>query len=329
MDCIYRCNLIRKTSMNTYIDLIKKMLKGGLDASEKILLSEAEPMKKILSAQWNENSEWYKQDKVNPNEIWNKITAACRKTAATGNNGEKKKIRFSLRYSIAAAVAIVLLGVWIVKMTTDSYITISAPIGQRLAWVLPDSSTIWLNGESKIKYPKKFLDNRMVELTGEAYFSVVKRTNSPFKVHLQEACVEVKGTEFNIQLNPAEVLVTLFTGKIVFSTEAELQPVEMKPAEQLVYNRISHDVNLSKIDPEEYDWRKDVYHFQNKPFGELLQFINRTYKVNIVTKDNAIEKELFSGKIRKSETLSDVLNKICISFDLQQKKEDNQRIVLY
>lgn len=315
--------------MTTYIYLIKKMLKEKLDASEKIQLSEAEPIKRLLSEQWNERSERHRRDKVDPDEIWDKITDSCWQKGANQSKSKDKKIRFNMRYSIAAAIIIVLLGVWISKMMSDSYLTISASADKELVWVLPDSSTIWLNAGSKIKYPKNFSANRIVELTGEAYFSVVKRTNSPFKVLFQKACVEVKGTEFNVQLSPTQAQITLFTGKIVFTSEERQEKIEMKPTEQLIYDRISHNVNLSRIDPEEYDWRKDEYHFENKPLKELLQFINRTYKVNIVVKDNKIKKELFSGKIRKSETLSDVLNKICISFDLQQEKENNHLIVLY
>lgn len=315
--------------MTAYIYLIKKMLKGKLNASERIQLSETPSMKKLLSEQWNEESEQHIQDKIDSEEIWDKIADSCWQTKDDSDKSKFKKLHFNMRYSIAAAVAVLLVGVWIAQIINNSYLTVTAPAHEKMVCMLPDSSTIWLNAGSKISYPKRFLNNRTVELDGEAYFSVVKKANSPFKVHFQEACIEVKGTEFNVQLNPTKALITLFTGKIFFNSEEQTHPIEMKPTEQLTYDRISHNINLSKIDPEEYDWRTDEYHFEKKPFGELLQFINRIYKVNIVVKDSKIGEELFSGKIRKTESLHDVLNKICISFDLQQKTEDNNLIVLY
>lgn len=314
--------------MTPYIHIIKKMLTEKLTASEKIELSESEPMKKLLSAQWDEPSDWYAQDKVDSDEIWDNIISTCWPTEAIEDKPKKKKY-FNMRYSIAAAIILAIVGVWIAQVMNDPYLTVSAPAGEKLAWVLPDSSTVWLNSGSKIKYPKEFVEDRTVELTGEAYFSVVKKVASPFKVLLPEAYVEVKGTEFNVQLNPTTYQITLFTGSIVFSPEKQQQNVEMRPSEQLVYDVNSHQVNIEKVAPEEFDWRTDEYRFTNKPFGELLQFINRMYKVNIVVKDHAIEKELFSGKIQKSEPLSDVLNKMCISFDLKQEKKNDQFIILY
>ena len=327
--------------MADYTYLIKKMLQGKLDASERIQLSEAPPMEELLLEQWDEESGQHIQDNVSSEEIWNKIAGSCwpaQEDCGKEKDKEKRedkgkgkfwKLNLTVGYSIAAAVVVLLVGVWIAQTINDSYLTFTAPAHDKMVCQLPDSSTIWLNAGSRISYPKRFLNNRTVKLDGEAYFNVRKKADSPFKVHFQKACIEVKGTEFNVRLNPEEALITLFTGKIVFNAEGQAHPIEMKPAEQLTYDLVSHRINLSKIAPEEYDWRTDEYHFEKKPFGELLQFINRLYEVNIVVKDSRIGKELFSGKIRKSESLHDVLNKICISFDLQQKREDDKLIVLY
>lgn len=314
--------------MAVYIHLIKKLIKGELDPSERARLSEAPSMKKLLQEQWDEESGQHLQDRIDSEEIWDKIADACWQPKEDSCKGKPRKFHFNLRYSIAAAVIGLLIGVWIARIINNSSLTITAPAHEKMVCVLPDSSTIWLNAGSRISYPKRFLNNRTVKLDGEAYFQVTKKADSPFKVHFQEACVEVKGTEFNVRLNPTEARVTLFTGKIVFNAEEQAHPIEMRPTEQLTYDRISHSVSLSKIDPEEYDWRTDEYHFEKKPLGELLQFLNRIYHVNIVVEESKTGKELFSGQIRKSESLHDVLDKICISFDLQQKTEDGNLIIL-
>lgn len=305
------------------------MLTKKLNTTERLQLSKTKPMERTLSDQWEEKSDMHKQDKIDSNEIWDKIAAACWQEENKENKRKNRNLRLWISYSAAAVAILLLLGVWMGKAMSDSYFVVSAPANGKMAWVLPDSSTIWLNANSKIKYPKNFSENRTVDLTGEAYFSVVKKVNAPFKVNFQGACVEVKGTEFNVQMHSSTAEITLFTGKIVFSSKDMKQKFEMQPSEQIVYDINTHKVSLSTIDTQEYDWRTTEYHFQNKPFGELIRFINRTYKVDIIVKDTLAEKELFTGNIRKTETLSDVLTKICISFNLQQKNEDNHHITLY
>ena len=63
-------------------------------------------------------------------------------------------------------------------------------------YMLPDSSTVWLEPDSKIRISSEFLNKREVWLTGSSVFEVKKRVNSDFKVYINTACIEVKGTVF-------------------------------------------------------------------------------------------------------------------------------------
>src|SRR5882757_3190905 len=75
--------------------------------------------------------------------------------------------------------------------------------------VLPDQSKVWLNSASSLKYPASFdgLADREVTLTGEAYFEVAKNSAQPFRVHVDEATVDVLGTNFNINAYPDELAI--------------------------------------------------------------------------------------------------------------------------
>ena len=65
--------------------------------------------------------------------------------------------------------------------------------------VLPDSSTVWLNANARLVYPRSFEDvNRKVSISGEAFFQVRKDKNHPFIVDIGELQVEVLGTSFNV-----------------------------------------------------------------------------------------------------------------------------------
>ncbi|HEX2532083.1 MAG TPA: FecR family protein, partial [Chitinophagaceae bacterium] len=76
--------------------------------------------------------------------------------------------------------------------------------GRQWEVVLPDGSAAWLNTASELSFPASFArDERSVQLRGEAYFEVAKRTGQPFRVHVRpgtgaEALIEVLGTHFNV-----------------------------------------------------------------------------------------------------------------------------------
>lgn len=305
------------------ISLIKKMLTVGLTGSEKVLLSERKEMQKLLLEQWEEQAGQHIEDKVNPEQIWADIALAC-----FGRPEKKVHRPLTIICSIAAVVAVLVMGVWTARLFTDSYITVSAVDStDMLVVALPDSSKVWLNVGSTIRYPKKFHENREVELKGEAFFNVAKRTSSSFRVLFDGACVEVKGTEFNVKSGSQMDEITLFHGKIVFNASG-ISALEMKPFEQVVYDVAGKQAKLTRVDAIEYDWRSTEFRFMDKPLKDLVKFINRTYKVKISVNDKMYEKILFSGTIRKNETLEDVLEKVCISLNLHKRVEGNS-ITLY
>lgn len=309
--------------MANILSLIKKMLTVGLTCEEKILLLETEEMEKLLSRQWEEQSKQHLKDKVNPEQMWTNIASIC--------FGMPQKRRFrplTFAYGVAAIVVLLVIGLWMVRSYSDSYVTVSALNSSKMLVVtLPDHSKVWLNAGSTIRYPKKFRDNRKIDLDGEAFFSVTKMPSSPFCVLFHGATVEVKGTEFNVKSNDNNSEVTLFSGKVLFSTPESVS-LEMKPLDQVVYNVASKQIQLAHVDAAEYDWRSTEFRFSDKPLKELVEFLNRTYGVKITLKNETYGKMLFTGTIRKGETLADVLDKVCISFDLH-KQSTVDSIILY
>lgn len=202
-------------------------------------------------------------------------------------------------------------------------------MNDKLAVMLPDSSEVWLNAASQIRYHKSFLNNREIFLEkGEAFFKVKKAQGAPFRVYFRESHIEVTGTEFNIKAGHMESEITLFTGSIKFQAEEGQQELPMKPNERIVYNTQAKSIVRTHIDINEYDWRSSKYRFTNKPLQEFIDFINRSYHVNIIIKEEKLKKLKFNGTIHKDEPLTNIIEKICISLDLKEKQENND-IILY
>ena len=117
----------------------------------------------------------------------------------------------------------------------------SADYGQISKVVLPDSSVIWINSGSTIKYNNQFSSsNRDIELVGEAYFKVSKNKKLPLIVRSSELQVEVLGTEFCVTAYPEEssVQVVLEKGKIVLtSSKHSYFNQDMNPGEMALFNK--------------------------------------------------------------------------------------------
>jgi transmembrane sensor len=77
--------------------------------------------------------------------------------------------------------------------------------GSKTNLVLPDGTKVWLNAGSNMTYDKDYGVNiREVNLTGEAYFDVIKNPKKPFIIHTGKIDIKVLGTAFNVRCYPDE-----------------------------------------------------------------------------------------------------------------------------
>ena len=82
---------------------------------------------------------------------------------------------------------------------------------------LSDGSSVLLQPNSKLSYPKIFIGNqRKVYLSGEAFFEISKNPKKPFFVYANEIVTKVVGTSFRIRAysNQPNVEVLVRTGKV-------------------------------------------------------------------------------------------------------------------
>jgi ferric-dicitrate binding protein FerR (iron transport regulator) len=121
------------------------------------------------------------------------------------------------------------------------YNTLSTPHGGQYQIELPDGTQIWLNAASSLRFPTAFAGKeRRVEITGEAYFEVVRNKNIPFIVSVNGAEVQVLGTHFNVMAYTEEdaIKTTLLEGSVY---DYDRAAVNLKRA-----------VDLGSTDPRPY-----------------------------------------------------------------------------
>lgn len=190
------------------------------------------------------------------------------------------------------------------------------PLGSQTKVVLPDGSAVCLNSGSILEYDPDILrrKSREVYLVGEGYFEVQADPEKPFIVHAEELNVKVLGTVFNVRSYPedAEIEVDLIKGKVeVFSTSETCGNVILSPDERLTYDKKSGKMNHFHADASQASrWTTGKLSFVNASVPEIMKVIERRYNVRIVLHSRLIEQEVFSGSIKSTLTVEEVLDYI-------------------
>lgn len=231
-------------------------------------------------------------------------------------HANKKVIKMPLRRRLSR-VAAVLLPLFMIaggyayyQSAQNRMIEIYVAYGEEKHLFLPDSSEIWMNAGTTIRYPQKFnKDTRVVQLDGEAYFSVRRDESKPFVVNTQSLSVNVLGTKFNIKAYPDEkqVTATLTSGKIEVKVEEESHL--LKPNEQLSFHKETSVVNIVEIPSDETNaWLEGQLIFTNASMGEILKALERKFNVSIEDKTSIPATKIYTVKFLKNETVDEVLS---------------------
>ncbi|WP_298486230.1 FecR family protein [uncultured Maribacter sp.] len=193
-----------------------------------------------------------------------------------------------------------------------NYLTI--PRGGQFYIVLSDGTQIWLNSESKLKYPVSFIEgfDRKVELVyGEAYFDVSPSSNhkgSKFKVLNQFQEVEVIGTEFNIKAYKDEtnILTTLVEGKVSIGNGVSKQNLILNQQSKL--NTENNRITVAEINVKaEISWKKGIFSFEGESLKDIMKVISRWYDVDIVFENPELKSVKFNGILDKKQSIEEIL----------------------
>ena len=199
------------------------------------------------------------------------------------------------------------------QTTTDSAVfnQLIVPRGGLYLLVLSDGTRVWMNSDSRLKYPVMFSSNkREVILSGEAYFDVVKDKSAPFIVKTESGNIEVLGTEFNIKCYSDEdaLVTTLVNGKVKF--DDGINPsVILKPEEQLIFEKENGQSIVRKVNVNHYiSWKDNRLSFQGETLDMIMKTLSRWYNVEVVFEDSTLKALEFSGNLNKFTNIQEFLS---------------------
>lgn len=196
-----------------------------------------------------------------------------------------------------------------------NYLTI--PRGGKFFIKLSDGTQVWLNSETKLKFPVAFIEGqtRLVELVyGEAYFDVspsTKHKGAHFKVLNNKQEIDVIGTQFNIKAykDEATIYTTLVEGKVDVKIENKKQ--RLMPNQQFSLNTKTSNSFVKNVDVyNEISWKEGVFSFEKTTLKDMMKVLSRWYDFDFVFKNKAIENEVFDGVLRKNQSLDEILGSI-------------------
>ncbi|GAB4010832.1 FecR family protein [Spirosoma migulaei] len=262
-----------------------------------------------------------------------------------------------------AAAAVVLLGVtWFSWQHNQQIENPSAQIYQQLVAtaedsldevvntsnrshlvMLSDGSSVLLQPNSRISYPKRFNQHikREVYLTGEAFFEVAKDPEKPFFVYADNLITKVLGTSFTVRADGKEsVNVIVKTGKVSVFTRSDKERLEKQQSKQLIglvltpnqrvlFDREENRLLRSLVDsPTLLDMpiQRSMFEFANTPVTEVFASLERAYGVEIVF-DAEVMKNCYLTASLDDEPLFEKLNMICQTLDAQHEQMDGKILI--
>lgn len=209
------------------------------------------------------------------------------------------------------------------------YHCLEVPRGGEFSFLLPDSTTVFLNAGSRLRFPDRFVpgSERIVYLSGEAYFDVKRDPRSPFLVCLEHSAVKVTGTSFNVKAYPDDTneATTLISGTVSMGIGTTEQWIVLKPGEQGYYDATRKTPLQQTVDVNYYTaWKDGVFAFYRQPLEEVMKTLGCWYLFDTHYQNEALKSILYTGKINRHASIREVLHTFELmdelTFDIKGKE---------
>lgn len=223
----------------------------------------------------------------------------------------------------------------------EVYNTLATPRGGQYRVVLADGTKVWLNSTSSLRFPERFsTGQRVVELSGEAYFEVAHDQQHPFVVKTADMDVKVLGTSFNVMAYPNEPQhrTTLIEGSVRLSgrmqdahseggqeLRAGVQDGLLRPGEQGGFDK--GVLHIGSADTESaMAWKEGKFRFTNADIQTIMRQVARWYDVEVEYK-GALPVGRLSGAFSRLQNVSNLLELLEEACDAHFSMEGNTVVV--
>lgn len=214
------------------------------------------------------------------------------------------------------------------------YNTIATPRGGQYQVVLPDGTLVWLNAASSIHFPTRFAgDERVVNITGEAYFEVSKDKRKPFIVNANGSQIKVLGTHFNVNSYADETAVktTLLEGSVKIvkreTANGKENSIMLKPGQQATVEPHSPlAINYSPDLEQVMSWKNGAFQFNNADIKTIMRQLARWYSLEVEYRKPP-DDNVYVIEMPRNSKLSSILKVLELTGNIHFEIEGNKLII--
>ena len=202
---------------------------------------------------------------------------------------------------------------------------------------LSDASSVLLQPNSKLSYPKIFTGNeRKVYLSGEGFFEISKDPNRAFYVYANETVTKVFGTSFRViaYANQPNVEVLVRTGKVKVSSNQNIRNASLKEI-MLLPNQAARFMRKEQLFEKILDITQDKpllaaantmeqlsFDFKDIPVHQIFKTLEQAYLITIDFPEEKL-KECYLTTSLIDVPLPEKLKIICESLGNNSRYEMN------
>lgn len=245
------------------------------------------------------------------------------------------------RTALAAAALVVAGVLWLNRSErrADFAESVVTEVGGRRELRLPDGSSVLLNTDSALAVDYDARGRRVRLSRGEAFFSVAKDAERPFRVEVGSVSVRAVGTAFNVRYRPNAVEVVVKEGRVSVNpfiapsdqggaaAEAERARGEQADPHLLEAGQFAKialgtavagagaqsSVEVDAMETLRLEsllaWQSGRLEFSETPLAEVVAEFNRYNRHKLVIDDPTLAAQTFGGSFAPSgyDSLVDVL----------------------
>lgn len=189
--------------------------------------------------------------------------------------------------------------------------TLIVPRGHIQRITLADGTRIWMNADSKLRFPVQFgKSTRRIELEGEAYLEVTHAATWPFIVSTGGTETRVLGTSFDVKAYGSNIYTTLVTGRVSFKPPAG-DEVILQPGQQAFYDHTKNTASSRQVSTEQWvAWKDNELIMDNMPLSELAEILERRYDVQIEITDERLRNIEYDAALDLTDNIVDLLENL-------------------
>jgi ferric-dicitrate binding protein FerR (iron transport regulator) len=325
-------------------NLCVKAITGNITENEKIVLDnwlsgssenrkEFEKMKSI----WSKSLPEEFPSSIDLDIQWLKLYERLRQFE---KNEEKRAVftkrisdilflpKFKPAFAVILFLAVIAAGIYLINRgTSEPQLKIISTLNKETKKiVLPDSSVVFMSGNSSLEFYSNFDKVRRLNLRGEAFFSVTKRKIN-FVVTTENAKITVMGTKFDVCSRDNKTRVVVDEGKVNFTAKTGSGGVNLSRNQLSVIEKKSPPTLPESVDSKYFlGWMDGKLVFYQTPLSNIVNQLEKHYNIKLFVNDDSLNKLTLTGSF-KSDDADSALSIICLALGVDFSKQQNSYII--